>query len=258
MTGEMPDERSRRSKGRSRLIPVTIILIIISAYAYTVLTPPPVQEGPIATTFTPIPTPPITTTTATVVKPIILYVNQGNGFVEPDRFGDLLAFAKRFGFNSVMFQVYREGSFLYSLDDMNKFHDKSTRAGMRFYPSLFISKDGEKIDLISQLSAEGMNLDMPSLSLDWQSRYIAAVRQLFKGPVSVTTSNAQYPLRPDLLILETYGRENLRYVRPGVVGSVGVWLTTDKGDYLDQVSYVLAHSDGVMVFDYAGLLRKGW
>ncbi len=251
----MSQERPRRSKTRGRLVILAVIVIIVASYAYTVLTPPPVPEGPIATTFTPIPTPP---TTTTGVKPIILYINQGNGFVEPDKFADLLAFAKRFGFNAVMFQVYRSGSFLYSLDDMNKFHDESARAGVRFYPSLFISKDGEKIDLISQLRAEGMNLDMPSLSLDWQSRYIAALRQLFKGPVSVTTPNLQYPLTPDLLILETYGRENLRYVRPGAMGSVGVWLTTDKGDYLDQVNYVLAHSDGVMVFDYAGLLRKGW
>jgi len=229
-----------------------------SSYIYTASFPPPSPEVPIATTFTPLPTREVTKTISPMVKPIILYVNQGNGFVEPQKFGDLLTFAKRFGFNTIMFQVYRSGSFLYSLEDMNKFARDAEKAGFRFHASLYISKEGEKMDLVAQLRADGINLDMPTISLDWQSRYISWVRQLFKGPVSVTTANAQYPLKPDLVILETYGRENLRYVRPGMVGSVGVWLTKDKDDYLDQVNLVLTKSDGVMVFDYAGLLRKGW
>ena len=52
---------------------------------------------------------PLDTNLATTSKPIILYVNQGNGVVNGSNFGELLSTATSHGFNTIFFQVYRSG-----------------------------------------------------------------------------------------------------------------------------------------------------
>jgi hypothetical protein len=39
---------------------------------------------------------------------------------------------------------------------------------------------------------------------------------------------------------------------------VGVFATTSQADYAQEYKYALANSDGVMVFDYAGLMKAGY
>jgi hypothetical protein len=65
-------------------------------------------------------------------------------------------------------------------------------------------------------------------------------------------------LKPDLLIVETYGPGNDQYIHTGMVASVGVFATANRQDYNQQFQYALDNSDGVMVFDYAGLVKAGY
>ena len=74
----------------------------------------------------------------------------------------------------------------------------------------------------------------------------------------MTTTDFQSVLRPDMLILETYGVQYQEYIHQGMIGSVGVFATTSKQDYQQQLQYALNNSDGVLVFDYAGLLKSGY
>jgi hypothetical protein len=66
------------------------------------------------------------------------------------------------------------------------------------------------------------------------------------------------PLTPNLLVLETYGPQYQQFIHPGVVAGVEAVEATSKSDYQQQFQYALANSDGVMVFDYAGLLKTGY
>jgi hypothetical protein len=61
-----------------------------------------------------------------------------------------------------------------------------------------------------------------------------------------------------MLIVETYGAGNGQYIRHGIIASVGVFATSGRQDYNQQFQYALDNSDGVMVFDYAGLLKAGY
>jgi len=49
-----------------------------------------------------------------------------------------------------------------------------------------------------------------------------------------------------------------RYIHHGIIASVGVFTTSSRQDYDQQFQYALSNSDGVMVFDYAGLLKAGY
>ena len=80
----------------------------------------------------------------------------------------------------------------------------------------------------------------------------------YSGTTAVTTSNMSSTLKPDLLVLETYAPGMKYYIRPGVIGSVEVVATSSQADYQSQFQYALQNSDGVMVFDYAGLLKRGY
>jgi hypothetical protein len=61
-----------------------------------------------------------------------------------------------------------------------------------------------------------------------------------------------------MLIVETYGAGNGQYIHHGIIASVGVFATSSRQDYDQQFHYALDNSDGVMVFDYAGLLKAGY
>jgi len=60
------------------------------------------------------------------------------------------------------------------------------------------------------------------------------------------------------LVLETYGQVFQQYIRHGIIASVGVFATSSMTDYQSQFQYALSNSDGVMVFDYAGLFKSGY
>ena len=54
-------------------------------------------------------------------KPIILYVNQGNGVVNRTNFDVMAGYANSSGFNTVFFQIYRKGALLFSPQDLQTF-----------------------------------------------------------------------------------------------------------------------------------------
>jgi hypothetical protein len=72
-------------------------------------------------------------------KPITLYVNQGNGIVNGTRFGTLLTFASSRGFNTIFFQVYREGRLLSSPTILESFVNQAHAAGMRIFFALYFT-----------------------------------------------------------------------------------------------------------------------
>ena len=74
----------------------------------------------------------------------------------------------------------------------------------------------------------------------------------------MTTDDLSSTLKPDLLVLETYATSQKSFIKPGIIGSVEVVVTSSQADYQSQFQYALQNSDGVMVFDYAGLLKSGY
>jgi hypothetical protein len=61
-----------------------------------------------------------------------------------------------------------------------------------------------------------------------------------------------------MLILETYGTQSQPFIQHGIIASVAVFATANEQEYQQQFQYALNKSDGVMVFDYAGLLKSGY
>jgi hypothetical protein len=68
----------------------------------------------------------------------------------------------------------------------------------------------------------------------------------------------RYNLAAGLLVLETYAAGTQSFIKPGVIDSVEVVATSSQADYQSQFQYALQNSNGVMVFDYAGLLKSGY
>jgi hypothetical protein len=192
-------------------------------------------------------------------EPIILYVNQGNGAVNGSNFASMADYASSRGFNTVFFQIYRQGVTLFSSDQLTAFVNESHSRGLKIFFALYITNSSQDIPTsILNLGEDGMNLDMSSLDTASQERLLAGLEALYHGVTAVTTTDMQSPLKPDLLILETYGPTTQEYIRHGIIASVGVFTTSSEQDYKSQFQYALQNSDGVMVFDYAGLLKKGY
>jgi hypothetical protein len=99
---------------------------------------------------------------------------------------------------------------------------------------------------------------MSTVDIGSQEAYLTSLKGAYHGETAVTTTDMQSPLKPDLLILETYTSDTKQFIQQGVVASVGVFATTNLQDYNSQFQYALHNSDGVMVFDYAGLLKSGY
>ncbi len=197
--------------------------------------------------------------TASQEKPIILYVNQGNGVVNRSDFGVMLGFASTNGFNTVFFQVYRQGVLLFSPLTLQSFVSQAHQTHLSIFFSLYITDQSQNLpSSIYGLGEDGVGLDMSAISLSSQQSFLNQLKASFAGRTAVTTLDMASTLRPDLLVLETYGTANQQYVRHGTIGSVGVFTTSSKQDYDDQFQYALQNSDGVMVFDYYGLLRAGY
>ncbi len=193
-------------------------------------------------------------------KPIILYVNQGNGAVNETNFGSMLSFSESRGFNTIFFQVYREGSLLFQPGQLSSFVAEAHGEGMKIFFALYFTNSSQPLpSSVFPLGEDGISLDMSSLSLSAQTAIFSAVGQGFQtGKIAITTTDFTLPLKPDMLVLETYGVQDQTYIHPGVLGSVGVFATTNRSDYEQQYQYALQNGDGVMVFDYAGLMKSGY
>lgn len=192
-------------------------------------------------------------------KPIILYVNQGNGAVNASNFGALTSYASSHGFNTVFFQVYRQGSLLFPPLQLAAFVNESHSSGLKVFFALYLTNSSQALPTsIYGAGEDGINLDMSTLPLSAQQNLLSSLRASYRGEVAVTTTDMYSQLTPNLLILETYGTGLQQYIRHGIVAGVGVFTTTSEQDYKSQFQYALQNSDGVMVFDYAGLLKRGY
>ncbi|MBI3860110.1 MAG: hypothetical protein HY296_07765 [Thaumarchaeota archaeon] len=189
-------------------------------------------------------------------KPIILYVNQGNGIVNGSGFGTMLSFATSHGFNTVFFQVYRHGVLLFSTTTLRSFVTESHSENLSFYFSLYITNRSQSLPVaIYGLGEDGISLDMSTVDRAAQRSLLASLNATFAGRTAVTTYDFGTTLKPDLLVLETYGSNDRQFIQRGIIGSVEPVATTGQEDYQSQYGYALQNSDGVMVFDYYGLMR---
>ena len=191
-------------------------------------------------------------------KPIILYVNQGNGLVNESNFDAMLGFASSQGFNTVFFQVYREGVLLFSRSQLSYFVNQTHFRGLRIFFSLYFTNATQAFPaMVLGVGEDGISLDMSTLGLGAQEGLLADLGSCH-CETAVTTTNMESPLKPDLLVLETYGPSLQQYVRHGIIASVGVFATSSMTDVRQEFQHALNNSDGVMVFDYAGLLKSGY
>ncbi|MDE1857720.1 MAG: hypothetical protein KGI26_01450 [Thaumarchaeota archaeon] len=192
-------------------------------------------------------------------KPIILYVDQGNGAVNASNFKPMLSFASGHGFNTVFFQVYRAGVLLFNGTELASFASQAHQRDLKIFFALYLTNSTQTIPgAVMHQGEDGVSLDMSGLPSAVQGALLQDLSSSCSCQTAVTTTDMASPLRPDRLILETYGDAARPYVRQGIVSSVGVFATTSQQDYQAQFQYDLNHSDGVMVFDYAGLLRSGY
>lgn len=192
-------------------------------------------------------------------KPIILYVNQGNGVVNGSNFANLASYATSRGFNTIFFQVYREGVLLFPPTQLKAFANESHAAGLKIYFALYFTNTSQTLPpSIYDSGEDGINLDMSTLPLQAQQSLLSSLKSVYYGETAVTTTDMYSQLTPNLLVLETYGSGMNQYIRHGIVASVGVFTTTSEQDYKSQFQYALQNSNGVMVFDYAGLLKRGY
>lgn len=192
-------------------------------------------------------------------KPIIMYVNQGNGVVNGSNFVDMISFARNSGFNTVFFQIYRQGDLLFSTQQLLMFVNQSHAESMKIFFALYITNSSQSLpNSIYGLGEDGVSLDMSSLDLASQEAYLSNLESGYHGETAVTTTDMSSPLKPGLLILETYAPADQQFIKHGIVGSVGVFETSSEQDYRAQFQYALQNSDGVMVFDYATLVKRGY
>jgi hypothetical protein len=192
-------------------------------------------------------------------KPIILYVNQGNGRVDESNFDVMLSFAKSHQFNTIFFQIYREGKLLFNSTELKYFVTHSHSNGLSIFFSFYITSTKQVIpDTAIGLGEDGINLDMSILTIEVQQSLINSLRKIYHNPIAVTTNDMNYPLKPDIIVLETYYPELTQYIRHGIIASVGAFTTSSYEQYKAELEYALSNSDGVMVFDYAALVKKGY
>ena len=191
-------------------------------------------------------------------KPVILYVNQGNGPVDESNFGTMLGFASSQGFNTVFFQVYREGALLFNRSQLVYFASQAHSQGLRIFFALYFTNETQAFpSAVLGVGEDGVSLDMSGLGLGAQEALLADLGSCH-CQTAVTTTDMGSTLKPDLLVLETYGPSLQQYVRHGTIASVGVFAASNRTDYRQLFQYALSNSDGVMVFDYAGLVKSGY
>ena len=201
-----------------------------------------------------------TASQASPVQPIILYVNQGNGVVNGSNFGQLLSTATANGFNTIFFQVYREGTLLFTSGSLNEFVSSAHSQGLQIFFALYFTNSTQTIPTsIYSDGEDGISLDMSTLPISSQTNLFDQLSSGYSGKTAITTTDPTLGLKPNLLVVETYDEpSDEQYIHPGMIAGVEVVATTSKQDYEQQVQYALSNSDGVMVFDYAGLVKSGY
>ncbi len=193
-------------------------------------------------------------------EPVILYINQGNGIVNGSGYGTMLKFASCQGFNTIFFQVYYKGSLLFSPPLLRSFVDQAHSDSLQIFFALYFTSNNQSIPKsILDLNEDGISLDMSTLNPGVQQSLLTYLQSNFDGTTAVTTYNFSTTLKPDLLVFETYQwSQDQGVIKPGIIASVEAVAATSYGQYESEVQYALQHSDGVMVFDYHGLVDEGY
>jgi hypothetical protein len=261
--GELSRRKSRRSPTRSRTRYYLVGGVAIAAIVGYLFVSISLQGQGVTTTQTQQTTQTTQTTsvsqTGTASKPIILYVNQGNGVVNGSNFGELLSTATSHGFNTIFFQIYRSGTLLFTDGSLSQFVASAHGQGLKIFFALYFTNSTQEIPSSIYADGEdGINLDMSTLPIGAQTTLLTDLSSTYSGKTAITTTDPTLPLNPDLLVLETYGAGNDQYIHHGIIASVGVFATSSRQDYEQQLQYALQNSDGVMVFDYAGLVKAGY
>jgi len=246
--GVKPRRRKAGGARRYYLVAGLLVLVVGAVAWYAYLLPHSGQE-----------TSNTSSSTTGTNKLVILYVNQGNGAVNVTNFDAMADYATSHGFNTVFFQIYRQGVLLFSQRDFLTFVAQAHQRNLSIFFSLYITNSTQGIpSSIYGVGEDGVSLDMSMLGISSQQSLLASLKTDYSGRTAVTTTSMNPPLKPDLLVLETYSTSQQSYIRHGIIGSVGVFATSSQADYQSQFEYVLQNSDGVMVFDYAGLLKSGY
>lgn len=194
-----------------------------------------------------------------IIKPVILYVNQGNGAVNATNFNAMAYYATAHGFNTVFFQIYRQGTLLFGQQALDTFVSQAHLRNLKIFFALWVTNSSQQIPSSIYGSGEdGVSLDMSMISLTSQQSLLALLKTDYNGRTAVTTTDVNSPLKPDLLVLETYGYDLQSFIRHGAILSVGTFAESSQAAYQSQLQYALQNGDGVMVFDYAGLLKLGY
>jgi hypothetical protein len=170
-------------------------------------------------------------TTRSGAKPIILYVNQGNGVVNGSNFASMLNFTASHGFNTVFFQAYRQGVLLFSDSQLQTFVTQAHAENLKIFFSLYITNSSQLLPTsIYGLGEDGISLDMSTLNPSSQQVYLTSLETSYHGESAVTTTDMTSQLKPDLLVLETYGTAYQQFVSHGIVAVVGVFAPADAQD----------------------------
>jgi len=194
-------------------------------------------------------------------KQIILYVNQGNALVDQSNYSALVSFAKSNHFNTIFFQIYRSGQLLFSQNQLSYFVNSAHLGNLSIFFALYFTGPAQQIpSSIYSLGENGISLDMSTLSSSEQNNLLSVLSQNYgNGLTAVTATNFTTNLRPNFLILETYNfPSDQEYIHRGIIASVEPLAVSDSQSYEQQFQYALNNSDGVMVFDYYGLLKRGF
>ena len=193
-------------------------------------------------------------------KPVILYVNQGNARVDASNYSALVSFAKSDHFNTLFFQVYRSGQLLFNQSELSFFVSSAHLANLSIFFALYFTTSLQTLpSSIYTLGENGINLDMSTLTTAEQTNLLSVLQQNYKGGfTAVTALNFTTTLRPNYLVLETYSPSDQTYIHHGIIASVEPLAISSAQMYSSEYQYALNNSDGVMVFDYYGLLRTGY
>ncbi len=174
--------------GRGRiyaLVAVGIVAVVILGFVLLVPRGGTAQSASTTTT----PSGVTSTSSSPTSKPIILYVNQGNGVVNQSNFGALVAFASSQGFNTLFFQVYREGNLLFTPSQLTSFVAQAHDGGLKIFFSLYITDPSQQMPAsIYALGEDGISLDMSSLTVSSQESFYSDLSAAYSGTKAITTT----------------------------------------------------------------------
>jgi hypothetical protein len=255
----------RRHRGRNQksvwtrrapiIIGCVVVIVIVAASAFFVLNQNAYKVNSKTSSTS-------TLSSSSQSKPIILYINQDNGAVNESNINQMLQYASARGFNTIFFQMYHNGALMFTTSQLSYFVAVAHSNGFKFFFSLPFTNDSQTIpSSIYDLGEDGINLDMSTIDNQGQLDLLSTLQANYHdGITAMTTYDFTTTLRPQWLVFETYSSQyhNPQYVHSGIIASVGVFTTVSKQDYQSQFNYDLSNSDGVMVFDYYGLLKAGY